>query len=199
MPAAKKQSKEESSNTPVLVKAYGEFWNPDTVNWAKEELLGRPTPKGQDMNLFGQNGIYVLYNDFQPVYVGKAFKLSIGKRLKSQHENHRRSHRWDRFSWFGFRGFNKDWTMRSLNDGFHPKASELIATIESLLILTIDPQLNARKEQLKNAVHFYQSDVGKPKSPVEVHLTAIEKQIARLSRRIESSKHRTKHTKKFSS
>jgi hypothetical protein len=46
--------------------------------------------------------------------------------------------------------------MKALNDSFHPNTTELIATLEALLIATIDPRLNSRKEKFKNAVRLYQ-------------------------------------------
>jgi hypothetical protein len=65
----------ESSSTPTLIRSYGEFWSPDVVDWAKSwRLLGtaRSDSKGPILNVYEERGIYVLYKDFVPVYVGKA-------------------------------------------------------------------------------------------------------------------------------
>jgi hypothetical protein len=73
----------DESTAPVLIKAYGEFWNPDLVNWNNSyELLGTD-PRRRDVDAYEQRGVYVLYDDYIPVYVGKAFASSIGHRLQT--------------------------------------------------------------------------------------------------------------------
>jgi len=49
-----------------------------------------------------QRGIYVLYGNYGPHYVGLARDRGIGDRLKDHLED-RHDGAWDRFSWFGFR------------------------------------------------------------------------------------------------
>jgi len=48
-----------------------------------------------------QRGIYVLYNDYGPYYVGLVRVGTLGNRLK-QHRSDSHAGEWDRFSWFGF-------------------------------------------------------------------------------------------------
>jgi hypothetical protein len=91
----------------TLIRAYGEFWNPDLVNWKRTWDLFGVDPQGRTINVFEQRGIYVLYEDYVPVYVGKADKQSIGYRLQLHRESQRKGPRWDRFSWFGLRRINK--------------------------------------------------------------------------------------------
>ena len=40
----------------------------------------------------------------------------------------------------------------------HVPKDELIATLEALLIMVIDPRLNSRREKFRNATLLYQSD-----------------------------------------
>jgi len=174
--------KEESRDTPILIKTYGEFWNPELVDWdGSGKLLGnrRSDSEGPDVNVYEERGVYVLYKDYQPVYVGKADKQSIGYRLQLHRQSWRKGPRWDRFSWFGICGLRVNDKLRSRNSAFHPRTAELIATLEALLIVAIDPRLNSRREKFKNAVRLYQSDTDKP-AEVEERLDSIEHKLQQL-------------------
>jgi hypothetical protein len=169
----------ESADTPILIKAYGEFWNPDVANWERTwRLMGtrRSDSGGPNINVYEERGVYVLYKDFVPVYVGKADKQSIGYRLQLHRESERKGPRWDRFSWFGIRGLKKNGKLRLLRTAAHSPTPELIATLEALLIIVIDPRLNARRERFKNAILLYQSEVDKPMDTSE-HLQSIEQKL----------------------
>src|SRR6201999_2006688 len=123
---------------------------------------------------YEQRGIYVLYQDYDPVYVGRADRQSIGYRLQLHRESRRRGPRWDRFSWFGVKTINKNGSLRDLNAHAHSRTSELVATLEALLIMVISPRLNGRREKFKNAVQVFQSEEDKPIPKNEQRLTAIE-------------------------
>ncbi|MFZ0181093.1 MAG: hypothetical protein WAL84_14675, partial [Candidatus Dormiibacterota bacterium] len=146
---------------PILIKTYGEFWNPELVNWDNSwRLLGkrRADFRGPDVDVYEERGVYVLYKDYQAVYVGKADKQSIGYRLQLHRQSWRKGPRWDMFSWFGICGLRANDKLRSRSGAFHPKTAELIATLEALLIVAIDPRLNSRREKFKNAVRLFQSN-----------------------------------------
>ncbi len=67
MPKKIKERKEESRETPVLIRTYGEFWNPEVVNWNDSwRLLGklRADFTGPDINVYEERGVYVLYKDY---------------------------------------------------------------------------------------------------------------------------------------
>lgn len=182
MPNEEPSERAESTSTPTLIRSYGEFWSPDVVDWARTwRLLGtvRSDSRGPVVNVYEERGIYVLYKDFVPVYVGKADRQSIGYRLQLHRESRRKGPRWDRFSWFGIRGLTSKGELRSLNAAAHPDMSELIATLEALLIAVIDPRLNARKEKFKNALLLHQSDKDKPLD-TDDRLSAIEEKIDAL-------------------
>ena len=140
---------EEVATTPILIRAYGEFWSPDVVKRGK--LLGkrRHDSKGPDINVYDEIGVYVLYKDFVPVYVGRADKQSIGLRLQLHRDSIRKGPRWDRFSWFGIRGIRTNGQLRAHRAAAHLPSAELIATLEALLIIVIDPRLNSRRERFK--------------------------------------------------
>lgn len=195
MPLKSKVSPEnESINTPILIKAYGEFWNPDAVNWEnkrenKWRLMGRRQAKGPSSNVYEERGVYVLYQDFVPVYVGRADRQSIGYRLKLHRESRRKGPRWDRFSWFGFRGIKPNGQLKGRNKAAHPSTTELIATLEALLIIVIDPRLNSRREKFKNAIRLNQSEEDKP-AEVDERLQSIEQKLDSLLQHKTSSKQR---------
>jgi hypothetical protein len=168
--------KGESADTPVLIKAYGEFWSPDVVNWDRTWRLLGTNSQGQLINVYEQRGVYVLYNDFDPVYVGRGDRSSIGWRLQQHRESRRKGPRWDRFSWFGMNGIRKNGELAALTKVTHSTTSELIATLEALLIMVVDPRLNARREKLKNAILLYQSEEDKPLEADE-RLSLIERKL----------------------
>ena len=93
----------------MFVKSYGLFWRRDEVNWnpgtgGQFRLLGRigeRLPGIRVADIRNQTGIYILYGDYGPYYVGLT-KTSLGIRLKN-HLTDEHSNAWDRFSWFGFR------------------------------------------------------------------------------------------------
>jgi hypothetical protein len=143
-------SKEENDSLPVLVKNYGEFWDPETVDWGKlGTLLGckNRNLKGEHIKITDSKGVYILYKDYIPVYAGKAFSEPLGSRLKKHWRSPRTRKRWDLFSWFEI-----DHTSAGGEEG---KAA-VITTIEALIITVCAPRLNSRKEKLKGATLLYQ-------------------------------------------
>ena len=178
---------DDGAATAGLIRVYGEFWNPDLVNWKRgRDLLGID-PENRIINAYEQRGIYVLYDDYIPVYVGKASKISIGSRLRSHRESQRRGPRWDRFSWFGLKRINKNGELGILKSKNHVPTSELIATLEALLILVAEPRLNARREKLKNAIKLDQSDKGKQLTELEQQIALVNKKLDSLNKRIKSN------------
>lgn len=173
---AEEPEQEESQSSPTFIRMYGEFWNPDIVNWEKtRRLMGKKHSKSREtINVYDQRGVYVLYKEFQAVYVGKAYRESIGSRLQQHRQSPRKGPRWDQFSWFGIGELT---TGQNVNSAADPEA--LIATLEALLIATIDPRLNLRKEKFKSAVRLYQSDEDKPKD-TDVRLQDIEEKLDQL-------------------
>src|SRR6266542_1963249 len=54
------------------------------------------------VDVWEQQGIYVLWHEWQVMYVGKAISTALGSRLRN-HLSDRLAGRWDRFSWYGIR------------------------------------------------------------------------------------------------
>jgi hypothetical protein len=173
---------EESTKVPTIIRTFGEYWNPNLVNWENSwKLLGTrsKSKKGPDLDVYEERGVYVLYNDYLPVYVGKAFRQSIGYRLQLHRESRRKGSRWDSFSWFGLRGFKSGDELRSLSKVPSVRPEALIETLEALLIVVIDPKLNSRRETLKGAIPLYQSETDRPKD-TDQRLIDIESKLEAL-------------------
>lgn len=100
----------------MLIRSYGLFWRTDEIDWnpprgggpdemPRFALLGRQGSRGAKLRIadfMDQRGIYILYGDYGPHYVGVTTKRALGLRLK-EHRSDRLRNRWDRFSWYGFR------------------------------------------------------------------------------------------------
>lgn len=101
----------------MLIQSYGLFWRADEIDWhpdsrardkhgvARTALLGHrgvQAPTLEVADFWRQQGIYILYGNYGPHYVGLATTTGLGRRLRDHlHDRHKRQ--WDRFSWFGFR------------------------------------------------------------------------------------------------
>jgi hypothetical protein len=155
-----------------FIRAFGMFWSRDEVDWWGEEgdlqLLGRINKNRgalQVVNFWDQRGIYVLYNDHGPYYVGKTFDQALGVRL-SQHQKEASPHResWNRFSWFGWRRVLKGADPTGLQRlgqvpaGVLTDSRSSVADIEALLIEALGTRWvgNARSESFAAAVRWEQ-------------------------------------------
>ena len=124
------------------LEAFGMYWERHRVNWAgKPRLFGRSHPKADRVNLAGQYGVYLLYDEYRKVvYVGQAAKQPIWQRL-AQHSSGRLTSRWNRFSWFGIRPVAEDGKLGDVSTGtITPQ--RLISTLEALLIEALEPRQN---------------------------------------------------------
>jgi hypothetical protein len=149
-----------------FIRAFGLFWSAEEINWTPGagnkgayRILGRHglfRPKLRICDFRSQRGIYVLYDDYGPYYVGLARDQDIGNRLRSHTRDFHRGN-WDRFSWFGFRpvlkGRAPDGThklgkipTRLLTDSRHT-----IADIEALMIQSLGTQKRANAQVMRFA------------------------------------------------
>jgi hypothetical protein len=132
-----------------LVGAYGLFWDRWLVDWSPGsgptawELLGRRNsrrPVLRICNFRDAHGVYVLYNEYGPGYVGLARGAGgIGGRLRSHNTNPPRDFEWTRFCWFAFDDVVDDerdnWCRIEHRANPAPsKATAVIREVEALLI-----------------------------------------------------------------
>jgi hypothetical protein len=142
----------------MLIKAYGQFWNPEIIEWGttgnknKTKLLGKVQFGKQTVTIdfWEAKAIYVLYENFKCIYVGKALETNLGSRIRS-HRNDRLLGRWDMFSFFCVSTVNK--TKRNTGEPGNRWISPgiTISTLEALAILVADPALNRKREKFKDA------------------------------------------------
>jgi hypothetical protein len=140
----------------MLLKSFGEYWNPATVEWENKQLLGEAKirRKKRTIDFWHARGVYVLYSDFKAIYVGKS-EDSIGNRLNA-HLTDRFAGRWDMFSWFSTDKPNVVKGNVNAAKGRGVKVSEMVKTFESILIVATAPALNRKYESIPGAIQFEQ-------------------------------------------
>jgi hypothetical protein len=94
----------------MFIKNFGLFWRADEIDWTPGRgkrgafrLLGRRGANRPILRLADfrhQQGIYILYGNHGPRYVGLTTQ-GLGARLMV-HLGDEHQDQWDRFSWFGF-------------------------------------------------------------------------------------------------
>lgn len=151
-------------NARGFIRAYGLFWSRDEVEWAPGtgnknayRLLGRRgTNRGtvRVCDFRRQHGIYVLYDDYGPYYVGLA--SDIGNRLRTHTRGVHRNE-WDRFSWFGFRrvlsGPEADGTKKlaAVPRRLLTESKHTVGDIEALLIQSLGTQMRGNAQEMRFA------------------------------------------------
>lgn len=131
----------------MIIRNFGYFWRRDEVDWApgrgvRFELLGRRgvnRPGLRVADFRDQRGLYVLYGNYGPYYVGLARRQGIGDRLKDHTADTHRDG-WDRFCWFGFRRVlsSRDerrlWRLANASELAVGDLNSVIGDMEALLI-----------------------------------------------------------------
>ena len=139
----------------MQVKAFGLFWRRDEIEWTpgsgiKNEFrllgrIGKNKPNLLICDFRKQQGIYVLYDEYGPAYVGLTRKQGLGKRLKD-HTDDGLHDKWDRFSWFGFNEIEwpvgKIGTIAKIQDEGSIAMHTTIGDLEALLIRLVGPKRN---------------------------------------------------------
>jgi hypothetical protein len=140
------------------------FWRREEVNWAPGRgnrdayrLLGRVGENRGTVRIAdfrGQRGIYVLYDDYGPHYVGLSRKRDMGYRLRDHTRDHL-SETWDRFSWFGFKAVLRRTHASGLSElGRMPArlltdTDKTIADVEALLTHTLGTVTLGNKQSMR--------------------------------------------------
>ena len=145
----------------MLIRSYGLFWDATEIEWNPGKgkgdvfrLLGRrgtnlPGLRVADFRYM--QGIYILYGNHGPHYVGLTRRQGLGKRLKD-HLSDDHGDAWNRFTWFGFQkvlerqdeaGIRDIGELAAMRGG---AMNDMIGDIEALLIramgLTNKAQMN---------------------------------------------------------
>lgn len=155
----------------MLIRAYGLFWRDEEIEWFpgggnkdRYMLLGRQGKRSPKLRLGDfrrQSGLYILYGNYGPYYVGLAREGSLGGRLKRHHRD-RHAGMWDRFSWFGFRAVldGRDerglQQLRSLRTRTGGKLHQHIGEMEALLIRALGLENNYAQMRFPGAQEWKQ-------------------------------------------
>lgn len=142
----------------LLIQCFGLFWKWEDVFIGRGlgrqgELLGFPRggKRKDPIDFADQRGIYVLYSDYQVIYVGQTGAQGLMRRL-AQHRRDHLAERWDRFSWYGTRWITKPGRLSALKSNTHPPLAVVLDQIEALLISTAEPSLNRSSGRWRRGV-----------------------------------------------
>lgn len=145
----------------ISINNYGLLWDRNKVHFgwkgSKGTLLGHRNSHGV-VDFREQIGIYVLYDKYMKVvYVGQAGNgnAALFDRLK-QHTNDHLWNRWESFSWFGFKKINESSQLNQISEKVSGTISDSMNEIEGLLIKIMEPTLNKKGANWKDAQEFFQ-------------------------------------------
>jgi hypothetical protein len=138
-----------------LLTAFGMNWRRELVVWSNTpNLYGQQQRGAKRVNFSGQKGIYLLHDDRDVVYIGRAIDQPVGKRM-SDHTTDRLNGRWNRFSWFGILPVREDGTIVDRAD-VQTSVETIVRLMEALLIESIEAPLNRKRGDDIRAVEYIQ-------------------------------------------
>jgi hypothetical protein len=129
--------------------AYGEFWDSQYVDWGAPgkgkggQLLGSAKIAGREVcvDAWAQVAIYVLYDNYRPIYVGQSGSATLGARLRA-HRTDRLGGRWDRFSWYALVPFTLKGVPKKARKTTNVDRETAVDHLEGILISATEPALN---------------------------------------------------------
>jgi hypothetical protein len=152
-----------------MVENFGLHWRSDEVNWGRPgagnsgTLMGaeRKSKNARVVNFRGQRGIYVLYADYEVVYIGQtgAGNLRLFKRLKMHRTDHL-SERWNRFSWFGTRWVTDKHRLCADAAAVKIPVASALNIMEAVAIAISEPRLNLQRGKWGDAKQYFQVPKG---------------------------------------
>lgn len=146
----------EENNSKSIIHAFGMFWQREKVNWKNNpKLFGIQQTGTTQVDFSAQNGIYLLHDNTEVVYVGRSIDRPLGTRL-FEHTRDRLNGRWDRFSWFGLKNVTEEGKLEE--NPLSPSVDTIITTMEALLIEGLEPRQNRRRGDDLKDYEYLQSD-----------------------------------------
>ncbi|MFQ5732295.1 MAG: GIY-YIG nuclease family protein [Planctomycetaceae bacterium] len=124
----------------------------------------------------GQNGVYLLHDNREVVYVGRTSERPLGRRL-FEHTQDRLRGRWNRFSWFGVLQVTDDG--RLVENSWQPDANAWISTMEAILIEGLEPRQNRRRGDDFTGIEYLQAE--DPEMEREQMLSLLKEMGQRLT------------------
>lgn len=155
-PPATVSSDDETDEQYGIVTSFGMFWRRSAIEWASTpKLWGMQQIGATPVDFNAQRGIYLLYDNREVVYVGRATDRALGKRLY-EHTLDRLAARWDRFSWFGLLPVNADGSFGALPQSF--EGVKMIPALEAILVEALEPRQNRKRGDDLAAVEYLQRE-----------------------------------------
>lgn len=137
-----------------IIHSFGMYWQRDLVVWRNDpRMYGKQQALSKPVDFGKQKGIYILYDHHTVVYVGRSIDRPLGKRL-FEHTIDRLGSRWNRFSWFGLLDVTQEGNLRET--ALNTSIAALIATMEALLIETLEPPQNRKRGDDFSAIEYIQ-------------------------------------------
>jgi hypothetical protein len=147
-------------SAPIL--CLGSRWRAEDVYWytapknAQLDGVPRNNVTAPVANFAHQSGIYILYSDHTPIYVGQANK-TLFARLKAHFLKDDLAGRWDTFTWFGLRKVVGGNIPRLSKPGskFSISTTQLLNHFEAALIHAFETPLNGQEGRFGDEVTRY--------------------------------------------
>ncbi|BAM03898.1 HTH domain-containing protein [Phycisphaera mikurensis] len=138
-----------------VISSFGMYWAKENVDWTltRPPLLGEADGATKQVNFHDQQGVYLLYDGREVIYVGRSEKDCIGARLRA-HTRNRLARRWDRFSWFGVRPVTEAGKLIDVPGGATVDA--VVPALEAVLIEALEPRQNFQRGDGLKAVEYVQ-------------------------------------------
>lgn len=168
MPAPSKSG----SNTVILtlsnekipmIRSYGLHWRIDRVAIGKPNVRGTllgaasKSKRARVIDFREQRGIYVLYADYDVVYIGQTGSGNdrLFKRLKDHTKDHL-AERWNRFSWFGTQRVNDTGELKADSKTSIETVEVTLNILEAVCIAIAEPRLNLQRGKWGKATQYFQ-------------------------------------------
>jgi HB1, ASXL, restriction endonuclease HTH domain len=144
----------EIESSDSIIQSFGMYWQRDLVVWRNDpKMYGKQQALAKPVDFGKQKGIYILYDHHTVVYVGRSIDRPLGKRLY-EHTVDRLGSRWDRFSWFGLLDVTQQGDLRET--ALNTSLAGLVATLEALLIESLEPPQNRKRGDDFSAIEYIQ-------------------------------------------
>jgi hypothetical protein len=168
------ESDDDSSGS--IIHSFGMYWQRDLVVWRSDpKIYGKQQALSKPVDFGKQKGIYILYDHHTVVYVGRSIDRPVGKRL-FEHTIDRLGGRWNRFSWFGLLDVTSDGKLQETQ--FNSSLASLVATLEALLIESLEPPQNRKRGDDFSAIEYIQDiDPELREREIKNTLRSIEQQL----------------------
>ena len=143
----------EKKSKKLLVRTYGVYWKRENVNWGEPQLLGQQL-NGSPVDFGDMRGLYVLYDNREPIFVGQAISEGLLSKLKT-HTQDRLANRWNRFSWFGIHGVNQNGSIHKVKT-FNVTITDVANALEAVLVEGLEPRQNRCNYDYFNGFEYSQ-------------------------------------------